>query len=467
MQDRARGTFYRLRLVFGALCLTGAVLAQTAPPPQDAPLRQPARATLSPEELETLVSPIALYPDPLLSQVLAASTYPLELVMAGQWLDQHRNLQGAQSVDAAKQMNWDASVQAMVAFPDVLRKLTENVSWTTDLGNAFLAQQSDVMDAIQRLRGRARQNGRLDSTPEQVVTSELGQDRNAVAIQPADPRMLYVPAYNPYYVWGPPPVGLYPSLAYPSADAGIGFGAATAIASIFAGLAGWSGWGWGVNWLTHGLLLNGLFFNHFGLGGSGGGFGGGYGGGYGGYNGGAYNAAYGATTAWVHNPAHRLGIPYANNAVASRFGRTTRAAAPVGSRGGRQNFGGRPAPAAVSPGGSAGWRTFAPRSSGPAYQSYQHQAYRPGPSSYRAYSGTPGYSNRVPRSYSPGGSQQHYARSYAEPKWSGGGGHYSASKAPKMPKFKAPKYSAPKFSSHSSKGHSGGHSGGKSKGHHH
>jgi hypothetical protein len=413
---------------------------------------QPAREPLAPEQLDTLVAPVALYPDPLLSQVLAASTYPLELVEAQQWLDQHRDLQGRQLIDAARQRNWDASVQAMVAFPDVLRTLTQNVSWTTDLGNAFLSQQGELMNAIQRLRARARDNGRLVDTPEQQVTNVLGPDHNALAIQPADPRNLYVPVYNPNYVWGPPPAGAYPALAYPSEDSGYGFAAATAIASLFTGLLSWSGWGWGMSWLTHGLFLNGLFFNRFGLGGGGGT--GGYGGGYGG----GLEASHTGATAWVHNPVHRLGVPYSNGAVASRF--------PTTAHAGWRTFGGNrpvsvPAPGragnAAAPGVAAGgWRNFGSHSAAESYRpqysganspmSYRGENRAPyqGQPAYRGYSGAANYPSRMPQSYARGGS-----------------GHFSAPKshsfkAPKAPKMKMPKM--PKMSSHSSKGHSSGHS---------
>src|SRR5262249_13776832 len=150
---------------------------------------------------------IALYPDPLLGQVLAASSYPLEVVEAQQWLQQNRNLSGAQLMDAAKQQNWDPSVQALVAFPDAMSMLTRDVQWTTDLGNAFLAQQRDVMDAIQRMRVRAQQNGRLNSSPQQTVTTQSQDGQDAVVIEPANPQVVYVPSYNPEYVWGPPAWG--------------------------------------------------------------------------------------------------------------------------------------------------------------------------------------------------------------------------------------------------------------------
>ena len=120
------------------------------------PTRPRPLPLLSPDQLDNLVAPVALYPDPLLGQVLAASTYPLEIVEAQQWLQQNGNLQGAQLVDAAKQQNWDPSVQALVAFPDALQLLSNDVRWTTDLGNAFLAQQADVMSAVQTMRARAR-----------------------------------------------------------------------------------------------------------------------------------------------------------------------------------------------------------------------------------------------------------------------------------------------------------------------
>jgi hypothetical protein len=163
---------------------------------------------LAPQQLENLVSPIALYPDPLLGQVLAASTYPVELVEAQQWLQANSNLQGQQLMDAARQQNWDASVQAMVAMPDVLGKLTQDIQWTTDLGNAFLAQQADVMRAVQRLRSRAQANGKLRSTPQETVTTENQGDQAAIEIQPADPQVVYVPTYDPCLCLGASGLGI-------------------------------------------------------------------------------------------------------------------------------------------------------------------------------------------------------------------------------------------------------------------
>src|SRR4029077_4153569 len=128
------------------------------------------------------------------------------------WLQQNSNLHGTQLMDAARQQNWDPSVQALVALPDVLTMLTRDVRWTTDLGNAYLAQQNDVMAAVQRMRVRARQRGRLSSTPQQTVTTEQQNGQSAVVIEPTDPQVIYVPQYNPVYVWGPPVWGYYPPL---------------------------------------------------------------------------------------------------------------------------------------------------------------------------------------------------------------------------------------------------------------
>lgn len=148
-----------------------AVLPAGAPLFAQDPAQQPPPALLPPQQLDTLVAPIALYPDSLLSQVLVAATYPLEVVEAGQWLQQNRNLRGSALVNAAQQQNWDPSIQALVVFPDALNLMTSNVRWTTDLGNAFLAQQADVMNAVQRMRAQAQAAGRLNSNGQETVTT--------------------------------------------------------------------------------------------------------------------------------------------------------------------------------------------------------------------------------------------------------------------------------------------------------
>jgi Protein of unknown function (DUF3300) len=294
-------------LLFAATLAGLSLPALAQAPPQQYPQQPPTDGPrLPPQELSNLVAPIALYPDLLLSEVLAASTYPLELTQAQQWIQQNPALRGQQLVEAAKQQNWDPSVQALVAFPDVMNMLTRDIQWTTDLGNAFLAQQADVMDSIQRLRASARDNGRLTNTPQQRVTYEQENGQNAIVIQPTDPQVVYPPVYNPEYVWGPPVYGVYPPLAYPAPGYGIYYAAGTFLGALFTGLLSFGGWGWGLSWLSHGLFLNGLFFSHFGFHGYSG---------YGFHPGGSY-----VTRApWVHDPGHRLGVPYGSRSASARY----------------------------------------------------------------------------------------------------------------------------------------------------
>jgi hypothetical protein len=407
----------RLRQVVSMTCvllmtgLGGVALAQgpSAPPPVQA--NAPA---LPPQQLENLVAPIALYPDPLLGQALAASTYPVELVEAQQWLQANGNLQGQQLMDAARQQSWDASVQAMVALPDVLAKLTQDVRWTTDLGNAFLAQQADVMSAVQRLRQRAQASGKLRSTPQETVTTEDQGDQAAIEIQPADPQVIYVPTYDPAYVWGPPAWGYYPPLFYPSY--GYWFGPGIDLGFCFGGWGGWGfGWGWGPNWFGGGLFINAGFFHRYGFHGYG--FGGGFQG----------------RSAWAHDPAHRMGVSYPNSRLNSRFGAASQASRMAAGRSGnwqrlgagntaaRNSFrGATPQAGARSfqgAQGSAGWQHFQGR------QSYQAPAqnYRGSAQSYRA----PAQSYRAPtqRSFqsSPRMSAPSYRGSGSSRSFSGGG----------------------------------------------
>ena len=298
---------------FALLIALPASFAQApADPYSGMPDTQQAAMLLSPDQLDNVVAPVALYPDPLLSQVLAASTYPLEIVEAQQWLGQNSNLQGAQLMDAAKQQNWDPSVQALVAFPDAFSLLGNDIRWTTDLGNAFLAQQADVMSAVQRMRAGARANGRLTTTPQQIVTMDAQDGQDAIEIQPADPQVIYVPIYSPSYVWGTPVWGGYYDMWYPAGFGwGFGYGRGIYMSSFFPSWDGWGGWGWGSGWFGGSLFYNTGFFNRYG-------FRGGDFGRYGGFSG----SRFGGRTAWTHDPGHRMGIPYPNRTVASRFNST-------------------------------------------------------------------------------------------------------------------------------------------------
>ncbi len=173
-------------------CIVQAVSVGVAQAQTSAPI-----SVLLPAQIDSLVAPIALYPDPLLSQVLVASTYPLQIVQAAQWLQQNSTLTGAALQDAAKQQNWDPSIQALVVFPDVLQRMSGNIQWTTDLGNSFIAQQAGVMDSVQRLRGQAMASSNLKTSPQQVVTSETQDGTTAIQIEPADQEVIYVPVYDP------------------------------------------------------------------------------------------------------------------------------------------------------------------------------------------------------------------------------------------------------------------------------
>ena len=297
-----------------------ALMAQQPPSPP-----APAPAAFTAPQLDDLVAPVALYPDPLLSQVLVASTYPLEVVEAQQWLQQNKSLTGANLMNAAKQQNWDPSVQALVAFPDVLARLNQDVRWTTDLGNAFLAQQADVMGAVQHMRSLAQANGKLTTTPQQTVTDQTQNGQSAIAIEPANPQVVYVPTYDPSYIWGPPIWGAYPSLYYP--DFGFGFYPGYNIGLFFGGWGGWGGWGWGPNWFGRSVIVNNAFFGHYGFHGS-------------------WGAGRGV---WAHNPDHRLGVAYPNRQLSSRFGEASRASA-LGAAG-RNGF---HQPSGVNPGMSRG-----------------------------------------------------------------------------------------------------------------
>ncbi len=299
----------RVTPVFLVFLLSTAAVPQTAPP---------AGAPMTPQQLDDLVAPIALYPDPLVGEVLAASTYPIEIAEAEQWVRDHPHWKPSKLMDKAKKENWDPSVQGLVAFPDVLARLTQDTGWTTQLGNAFLAQQADVMQAVQRMRAQAQQRGILHSTPQETVTTQNQDGQSAISIQPADPDVWYVPTYNPVYVWGPPVWGAYPPLFYPGVDVGWGWDPGIDLDLSFGGWGGWGwgGWGWSPNWYGGNIYMNNSFFHRYGFRNYGG-------------------EAFG-NTMWAHNPEHRLGMPYANREVANRF---ARGGAPgrFGSAGGRFN----------------------------------------------------------------------------------------------------------------------------------
>src|SRR6202167_966498 len=158
------------------------------------PSQAPPYTQQSPDQLQQLVAPIALYPDSLVAQVLAASTFPAQIVEADRWLQNNSTLKGDALAQAVDQMSWDPSVKALTAFPSVLGNMDKNLSWTSSLGDAYYNQQQDVMDAVQFMRQKAQQAGNLKTTPQQTVTNQGA----TVVIQPADPQVVYVPAYDPW-----------------------------------------------------------------------------------------------------------------------------------------------------------------------------------------------------------------------------------------------------------------------------
>ena len=249
------------------------------------------------DQLDSLVAPIALYPDQLLAQTLAASTYPLEIMQLQQWLAKNPGLQGKALADAVATQPWDPSVQAMAAFPDVVKQLADNLQWTTDLGNAFLAQESDVMNAVQRMRQKAEGTGTLQSTPQQVVETRTIENKEVIVIEPASPDVVYVPSYNPTVVYGAAPAYYpYPPISYPSAgywgSAAIGFGVGLAVGSFW----GSGGWGWNAGWGRGDINVNrnANFVRN--------------------------NNFYRNGNTWRHNAAHRGGAAYGSRGTAARYG---------------------------------------------------------------------------------------------------------------------------------------------------
>ena len=204
-------------------------------------------AKIPPDQLDSLVAPIALYPDALLAQVLVASTYPLELVQLHQWLQKNKELKDEALAEAVGKQPWDPSIQSMAAFPDVVKWLVDDVQWTTELGNAFLAQQADVMDAVQRMRAKAKDKGALVSNEQQVVETRVVEEKTVIVVESKDPDVIYVPTYSPTVVYGPPVYYPYPAIYYPPGAAFMTFSF-----GVMVGAAFWGGSCCGCHWGGHG-----------------------------------------------------------------------------------------------------------------------------------------------------------------------------------------------------------------------
>ena len=270
--------------------------AQEAPSTPTAATEE-AEVRIPPDELDSLVAPVALYPDPLLAQVLVASTYPLEIIQLQQWLGKNLGLEGDALAEAVATQPWDPSIQSMAALPDLVKRLSDDIQWVTELGNAFLLNQTDVMDAVQRMRAKAKEKGSLETNKEQVVTTEVVETKTVIVVQPADPEIIYVPSYNPTYVY-PPPVYPYPPVYYPPYNPGGAFVAFSV--GVMWGAAIWGGscchCGWGHSNVN--INVNNNFNRNSNVN----------------VNGGN----------WQHNSAHRGGTPYANKSTANKYGGSAR-----------------------------------------------------------------------------------------------------------------------------------------------
>jgi len=208
-----------LKILFAAAlcCATAmppALLAQSAPAPVGAPATAPGGKTFSQGELDQLMAPIALYPDALLAQVLMASTYPLEIVEASRWVKANPNLKDKALEDALQQQTWDPSVKSLGVFPQVLAMMNEKLDWTQKLGDAFLAQQQEVLATAQALRKKAQDQGALKDSEQQKVVTAQENNTTVIKIEPTNPEVVYVPTYNPTVVYGAWPYPAYPPYYY-------------------------------------------------------------------------------------------------------------------------------------------------------------------------------------------------------------------------------------------------------------
>ncbi|HXJ13319.1 MAG TPA: DUF3300 domain-containing protein [Candidatus Limnocylindrales bacterium] len=284
---------------------------------------QDQSAKIPPDQLDSLVAPIALYPDPMLAQTLAASTYPLELIQLQQWLAKHPEMKDKALADAVSKEPWDPSIQALAGLPEVVKRLADDIQWTTDLGNAFLAQQSDVMDAVQRMRKKAEDTGNLKSTEQQKVETRVIENKSIIVVEQANPQVVYVPSYDPVVVYGPPvypyPPIYYPPAGYYAAGIAISFGVGMMMGAFWSG-----GWGWGCGWGgNNNININNN--NNFNRNSN---IGGGNRNNIGNGNRPSQQPGRGGggrgDSSWKHNPQHRGGAPYGDRGTANKFGGTAR-----------------------------------------------------------------------------------------------------------------------------------------------
>ncbi len=301
------------------------VLPMAAQAQSPAPASTQGDQLLKPEELDALVAPIALYPDTLLSQILMASTYPLEVVQAERWVEANKKVKGNELKSAVDKQGWDDSIKSLVATPSVLEMMNSQLDWTQKLGDAVLAQQPDVMDAIQRLRTKAQANKKLESNQQQNVTVKQQDNKQVIVIEQKDPNTVYVPYYNPSVVYGGWPYPTYPPYYFPPPGyiaggllaTGLAFGAGYALGSWASGGNYWNS---SVNWNNNNININNP----------------------GNRPGGGNN--------WQHRPEHRQGVRYGNADVRQKFGNNDLRS----GAGNRMDFRGRGGEQVLKPGGDRG-----------------------------------------------------------------------------------------------------------------
>ncbi len=289
-------------LIATLLCVSLAppLPAQMFPPSTPTPTQTPTAAPASPsaakafsqEELDQLLAPVALYPDALLAQVLMASTYPIEIVSAERWVKANPGLKDKALEDALQGQPWDPSVKSLAVFPQVLTMMSEKLDWTQKLGDAFLAQQKEVMATAQALRAKASAQGALKDTNEQKVVTEVENNTTVIKIEPTNPEVVYVPTYNPTVVYGAWPYPAYPPYYYYPP----GYVAGGALLGFTAGvIVGGALWG-NCNWRGGDVNVNVNRYNNF-------------------------NRTNISNGNWNHNASHRGAVPYRDKGVAQQYGR--------------------------------------------------------------------------------------------------------------------------------------------------
>jgi hypothetical protein len=256
--------------------------------------------TFKPEQLEQIVAPIALHPDPLLAQILMASTYPLEIVEAYRWLEKNPSLKDKQLEEALKKQDWDPAVKSLCGLRDVVKQMNDNLDWTQDLGDAFLGQKQELMETVQKMRKKALDAGNLKTTEQVKVT----QESEVIVIEQTKTEVVYVPTYSPSVVYGP--AWYYPAPYYPPMYAPPAYGFMAFTAGVVWGAAIWGGCSWGHNDCD--ININNNNFNNFNRNTN--------------INGGRDNLPGSGNSSFKHNPSHRKGVNYKSPHTAQQFGGT-------------------------------------------------------------------------------------------------------------------------------------------------